>query len=61
MTSYKDANVLLNDLEEITDSHGFPEAENLIAKARMALEKDLGGLFPSVRKSPRSFQVYLIQ
>ena len=50
MTSYKNAIVLLNDLEEFADTHEFPEAENLIAKARMALEKDLGGVFPSSTK-----------
>ena len=61
MTSYKDTIVLLNDLEEFADTHEFPEAENLIAKARMALEKDLGGLFPPVRKSPNSSRVYMIQ
>ena len=61
MTSYKDTIVLLNDLEEFADRHEFPEAENLIAKARMALEKDLGGLFPPVRKSPNSSRVYMIQ
>lgn len=61
MTNYKDALVLMNDLDEFADNHRFPEAENLIAKARMALEKDLGGMFPPARKSLKSSQVYLIQ
>ncbi|WP_306112787.1 MULTISPECIES: hypothetical protein [unclassified Roseovarius] len=61
MTNYKDALVLMNDLEEFAETHRFPEAENLIAKARMALEKDLGGMFPPVRKPLKSSQVYLIQ
>lgn len=37
MTSYKAAIVLLNDLEVFADTHEIPEAENLIAKARMDL------------------------
>ena len=61
MKNFRGALVLLNDLEEFADTHEFPEAENLIAKARMALEKDLGGLFPPVRKSPNSTRVYMIQ
>ncbi|WP_306115993.1 MULTISPECIES: hypothetical protein [unclassified Roseovarius] len=61
MTNYKDALVLMNDLEEFAETHRFPEAENLIAKARMALEKDIGGMFPPVRKSPRTSRIYLIQ
>ncbi|MEO3416803.1 hypothetical protein AAFO92_19300 [Roseovarius sp. CAU 1744] len=61
MTSYKDLLVLLNDLEEYTDDQEFPEAEKLIAAARKAIEKDLGGTFPAVRKSPRTSVVYMIQ
>ncbi len=49
MTSYKDALVLLNDLEQFADTHDYPEAEDLIARARMALEKDMGSEFPRVR------------
>lgn len=61
MTSYRDALVLLNDLEEFAETHEFPEAEDLIEKARVALEQDLGTDLHSVRKSPREPQVYLIQ
>ncbi len=61
MTSYKDALVLLNDLEEFADNYELAEAENLIAKARLALAKDLGNEFPSVRKSQRVSQIYLDQ
>ena len=61
MTSYKNALLLLNDLDKFTDTHGFPEAEQLILKAKQALESDLGNTFPLVRKSPKPSRVYRIQ
>ena len=61
MTSYKDAIVLLNDLEEFADTHEFPEAENLIAKAREALEKDLNGMLLPTRRSAKSPRLYPFQ
>ncbi len=50
MTGYKSALVLLNDLEKFAGNHDFPEAENLIAQARQALDKDFSGELPSVRE-----------
>ena len=43
---------MLNDLEEFAETHEFPEAENLIAKARMALENEYE-MFRPIR--PKSF------
>ena len=60
MTSYKDALVLLNDLEEFADSYHFPKAEELISKARAAIERDLGTQFPPVRNSHNPAPVYLV-
>lgn len=41
MTSYKSFVSLLADIEKSSEMYEFPEAENLIAKAREALRKDL--------------------
>lgn len=60
MTSYKDALVLLNDLDKFAETHGLHEAEELILKARQALENDLGNAFPPVRKLPKPSRVYPI-
>ena len=60
MTSYKNALVLLNDLEEFAENHHFPKAEELISKARVAIERDLGTQFPPVRNSHKPAPVYLI-
>lgn len=51
MTSYKNALVLLNDLDKFAETYDFPDAEALISKARQSLEKDIGSVFPPVRKS----------
>lgn len=51
MTGYKSALILLNDLEKFADNHDFPEAENLIAQARQALDKDFSSELPPVRDS----------
>ena len=61
MTSYKDALVLLNDLEEFANVHELPEGENLIAEAREAIETDLGRTLPPIRKPASFVQVTLIK
>ena len=43
MTCFKDALLLLEDLEELASCNEFPEIENLIQNTRKALEMDLGG------------------
>ena len=59
MTSYRDALVLLNDLEKYAEDQNFPEAEILIAQARQALDTDFGGKFPPVRK-PQTLSKYRV-
>lgn len=61
MTNYEGALGLLNDLEEFADTHEFPEAEKLIARARQAIEQELGGTFPPSSKSTKTSRVYIIQ
>lgn len=60
MTSYKDALVLLNDLEEFADNQELTETLRLIAKARKALDEDFGADFPPIREPEKPSSVRLV-
>ena len=40
MMMFKDMLALLKDIEDFNEAQDFPEAENLIQEAKMAIEKD---------------------
>ena len=59
MSSYLDAVILLEDLEEFSKNHRLQEAKKLIVNARIALKEDFESSQSPSHLSQKSSQIYL--